>query len=104
MVYYFCHCMCLHKCPGENFILDSRLVIFFFWKGTVLLAFCLYCFDCGAVALSASVFPFGVLDGSCYVIVLIPDHCLPFYLQRLGRESNPQNPERKALVTEPLRR
>ena len=25
MVYYFCHCMSLHLCPGESFILDSRL-------------------------------------------------------------------------------
>ena len=24
--YYFCHCMSLHVCPGEMFILDSRLV------------------------------------------------------------------------------
>ena len=34
-----------------------------FGKEIVLLAFCLLCFDCDAVALSASVFPFGVLDG-----------------------------------------
>ena len=33
-----------------------------FGKKTVLLAFCLYCFDCGAVALSAFFFPFGVLE------------------------------------------
>ena len=25
MVYYFCHCMSLHVCPVEIFILDSRL-------------------------------------------------------------------------------
>ena len=25
MVYHFCHCMSLHVCPGEFFILDSRL-------------------------------------------------------------------------------
>ena len=37
-------------------------------------------FDCGAVALSASVFPFDVLDGRCKVIVSIPDHCFSFYL------------------------
>ena len=36
--------------------------------------------DCGAVALSASFFPFGVLDGRCKIIVSIPDHCLPLYL------------------------
>ena len=29
MVYFFCHCMSLHAFPGVNFILDSRLVIFF---------------------------------------------------------------------------
>ena len=27
-----------------------------------------------------SFFPFGVLDGKCWAIVSIPDHCLPFYL------------------------
>ena len=59
--------MCLHVCPGEIFILDSRLAIF--WGKTVLLAFCLQCFDCGAVASSASFFSFGVLErkvlGNC---------------------------------------
>ena len=30
MVYYFCHCMYLHVCPGEMFILDSRLANF--WR------------------------------------------------------------------------
>ena len=34
-------------------------------KEIVLLAFCLQCLDYGAVALSASFFPFGVLDGRC---------------------------------------
>ena len=52
--------MSLHVCPGEIFILDSRLANF--GKETVLLAFCLQCFHCGAVALSASFFPFGVLE------------------------------------------
>ena len=28
MVYYFCHCMSLLVCPGEIFILDSRLANF----------------------------------------------------------------------------
>ena len=63
MVYYFRHFMSLHVCPDESFILDSRLANF--WEETVLLAFCLYCFDCGADALSASFFLFGVLDGRC---------------------------------------
>ena len=49
--------MSLHVCPGEIFILDSRLA------SSVLLAVCLWCFDCGAVALTESFFPFGVLDG-----------------------------------------
>ena len=31
MVYYFCHCMPLHVCPGDIFILDSRLAFFFFF-------------------------------------------------------------------------
>ena len=25
LYYYFCHCMSLHVCPSEMFILDSRL-------------------------------------------------------------------------------
>ena len=25
MVYYICHCMSLHVCPVEIFVLDSRL-------------------------------------------------------------------------------
>ena len=29
MVYYFCHCMSLHICPVEIFILECRLAIFF---------------------------------------------------------------------------
>ena len=28
MVYYFRHCMSLHVCPGDIFILDSRLANF----------------------------------------------------------------------------
>ena len=28
MVLYFCHCMSLDVCPGESFILDSRLSYF----------------------------------------------------------------------------
>ena len=67
MVYYSRHCMSLHVCLGEIFTLDSRLAIF--GEETVLLAFCLWCFDCGAVTLSASFFPFGVFErkllGSC---------------------------------------
>ena len=60
MVYYICHCMYLHVCLGAIFILDSRFAIFF--EETVLLAFCLQCSDCSAVTLSASFFPFGVLE------------------------------------------
>ena len=68
MVYYICHCsMSLHVCLGEIFILDSRLAIFL--EETVLLAFCLQWFYCGAVTLSASFFPFNVLErkvlGNC---------------------------------------
>ena len=29
MVYCFCHCMPLHVCPGDVFILDSSSAIFF---------------------------------------------------------------------------
>ena len=51
----------------------SVLVKFYFGifrKNNVLLAFCSYCFDFGAVALIASFFPFGVLDRRCCVIYL----------------------------------
>ena len=34
-----------------------------FWEETVILDFCLLGFDCGAVTLSASFFPSGVLEG-----------------------------------------
>ena len=40
-------------------ISNSRLAIF--EEDTVLLAFCLQCFDCGAVTFSASFFPFWCL-------------------------------------------
>ena len=63
--------MSVHVCPGIFFFffffLDSRLAIF--GETNRLLAFCLYCFDCGVVALSAPFFPFGVLErnvlGTC---------------------------------------
>ena len=61
MVYYFCHCISSHVCLGEMFILDSCLANS--WERNCPFGFCLYCFDCGTVALSASFFPFGVLDG-----------------------------------------
>ena len=60
------------------------LVICFYFavlgKKLSFLAFCLQCFDCGAVALSASFFPFGVLDQKLLSNVSIPKHCHPFYL------------------------
>ena len=43
------------------FRMDSRLANI--GKEIVLLAFCLYCFNCGVVALSVTFFLFGVLDG-----------------------------------------
>ena len=70
-------CLCMHVLV-KMFILDSCLVNYL--EKNVLLAFCSKCFYCGAVALSASFFSFGVLDRRCQVIVSIPDHCLPFYL------------------------
>ena len=60
--------MSLHVYPADFFfILDSRLAKV--WKincpfGFLLAACCVW-MDCGAVALSASFFPFGVLDGRC---------------------------------------
>ena len=54
----------LNVCPVDFFfILDSRWP-FFFGKETVFLAFFVV-FDCSAVALSVSFFPFGVLYGRC---------------------------------------
>ena len=34
---------------------------------------------CGPLVLCLCFFPFDVSDGRCGIIVLIPDHCLPFY-------------------------
>ena len=55
--------MALHISPSAYFILDRRLANF--GKETVLLSFCMQCFDCGAFALNVSFFPFGVLGGRC---------------------------------------
>ena len=52
--------MTLHVCLGKNFTLDSRLANI--CEETVLSALCLWCFDWGAVTLSASYFPCGVLE------------------------------------------
>ena len=38
MVYYFCHCMSFHVCPGDFFILVSRLANI--WEETVLDKLC----------------------------------------------------------------
>ena len=59
MVYYFCHGMSLHVCPVEIFIWPI------FWERNCPFGFLLVVFDCGANALSASFFPFGVLDIRC---------------------------------------
>ena len=60
MVYHIYRCMSLQLCLGEIFILDSCLAIF--GEENVLLAFCLWCVDCGAITFSASFFPFDVLE------------------------------------------
>ena len=52
MVYYICHCMSLHVCIGESFVLDSRLANF--WERKCPFGFFLVVFDCGAVTLSVS--------------------------------------------------
>ena len=54
MVYYFCHCMSLHVCPGEIFILDSRLASF--GERNCPFGSLIIPFDCGAVAFCASFF------------------------------------------------
>ena len=75
VVYYFHYCMsCV---PRWKLYFVAIWPVFV--KESVLLAFCLWSFDCGAVALSTSFFPFGVLDGRCWVILLIPNHCIFFY-------------------------
>ena len=50
VIYYFCHCMSLHICPGDNFILGSCFfffLLFFFGKklpfGFLLVVFWLWC-------------------------------------------------------------
>ena len=40
MVYYFCHYMSLHVCPGEMFILDSRLAECLGKKLSFWISFC----------------------------------------------------------------
>ena len=52
--------MSLHVYPVKIFKSDSRSPNL--GQESVLLAFCLWCFDCGAVAFSVSYFSFGVLD------------------------------------------
>ena len=67
----FCRYVSLRVCLGVVFVLDGHLAIFFFFflEEAVLLAFSLWCFDCCAVTLTASFFPFGVLErkvlGNC---------------------------------------
>ena len=62
----FCHCMSLHVCTGDFFFFFFFFFFsFIFEKETVILAFCLQCFDYGAFALRASFFPFVGLDGRC---------------------------------------
>ena len=52
-----------HVRHGEIFILDSRLANS--RERNCPFGFLLVVFDCGAVALSDSFFPFGVLNGRC---------------------------------------
>ena len=67
MIYYFCHCMSLHVCPGEIFILDRRLAIFFggkklsFWLSacSVLIVCVCMCVCVCVFALIEPFFPFG---------------------------------------------
>ena len=58
----------LHVCHGDLFLFWIAVWPFCL-EESVRLAFCLWCFDCGAVTLSASFFPFGVLKlkvlGNC---------------------------------------
>ena len=61
--------MSLHVCLGDIFFILDKGLASFCVKETVLLAFCLWCFDCGVVALSASFLYFGVFErkvlGNC---------------------------------------
>ena len=46
MVYYFCHCMSVHECPGESFNLDSPVWPIFERNcpsGFLLVVFSLWC-------------------------------------------------------------
>ena len=68
--------MPLHICLGDIlFIADWT----FFFEESVLLVFCLQCFDCDVVTLSASFFPLGILErkalGNCIDFWSL----LPFY-------------------------
>ena len=60
-------CLCMYVLVKCAFWIAVWPIV---WKELVLLTFCLLCFDCGAVALSASFFPFRVLDGRYRFLII----------------------------------
>ena len=66
--------------PAHVPVVQSQFCKRYSCCNTILLTFFFQCFNCSAVALSVSFFPFNILNGKCSVTVSIPDHCLPFYM------------------------
>ena len=72
---YVILCFCMYVLVNVLFWIAVRP--FFGKKLSSWLSTCSFCFYCSAVTLSASFFPFWVLERK--VIVSNPDHCLSFY-------------------------
>ena len=80
LTFFDLHCtrMSLHVCPGDFFfILDSRLANCFEKKNSFWLSACIVLIVVPLLCVHPS---FPLVDGRCYIIVSIPDHCLPYYL------------------------
>ena len=78
---YFCYSSSLNVCVAY---------IFLFWIAIWPLCgkvtgFLLVMFPLGSSYFMFVFFPFDVSDGRCGIIVLIPDHCLPFYFHLCGK-------------------
>ena len=67
-------------CRLYIFVLDSHLTTL--WESNCPFGFPLVMFPFGSsIFLCLCFFPFDVSDGRCGIIVLVPDHCLPFYFK-----------------------
>ena len=68
-------------CRLHLFVLDSHLATL--WESNCPFGFLLVMFPLGSsYYVFVFFFPFDVPDGRCGIIASIPDHCLPFYLEK----------------------